>query len=250
MPRLQASARQATAAQNLPSQTGQAPVSARGLRSRVALVRAARAVFERDGFRKARILDICAEAGIATGSFYTYFKTKEDAFAAVMAEVHEETFHPRLNAIAGSDDPRAVIDAFVYGIDMWFDALAEMLLQLWTTALQIPSDSLRAAGAAPMTHLGAHLETPAPSCPAERYLYEGLALVAQPEEAIAQRLAMTAGARGVTEPGRRPRAAHEPRQVLPPHRCARSPVCIRTTTPRATDDVPPADSPTRPGSTK
>jgi hypothetical protein len=31
---------------------------------------------------------------------------------------------------------------FVYGLDMSFDALAEMLLQLWTNALQIPSDSL------------------------------------------------------------------------------------------------------------
>jgi AcrR family transcriptional regulator len=103
-------------------------------------VRAARAVLERDGFLETRIVDICAEAGIATGSFYTYFKTKEDAFAAVMAEVQEETLHPRLTAIAGSDDPRAVIDAFVYAIDMSFDALAEMLLQLWTNALQIPSD--------------------------------------------------------------------------------------------------------------
>jgi AcrR family transcriptional regulator len=183
-------------------------------------VRSARAVFERDGFLKARIVDICAEAGIATGSFYTYFKTKEDAFAAVMAEVHEETLHPRLTAIAGSNDPRAVIDAanraylrgyrrnarlmtvieqvaliderflqlrlkrahtfaernaaaiarlqargladptldpfgtahamnamvsrmaslvFVYGFDMSFDALAEMLLQLWTNALRIPA---------------------------------------------------------------------------------------------------------------
>ena len=47
----------------------------------------------------------------STGSFYTYFKTKEDAFAAVMAEVHEETLHPRLEASTESEDPRAAIDA-------------------------------------------------------------------------------------------------------------------------------------------
>src|ERR1700739_1173294 len=219
MRRSQASTGQASQAETLPAQTGQPPVSARGLRSRAALVRAARAVFERDGFLEARIVDICAEAGIATGSFYTYFKTKEDAFAAVMAEVHEETLHPRLTPITDSDDPRAAIDAanrgyleayrrnarlmtlleqvaliderflqlrlkrahtfaernaaaiarlqargladpqldplgtahamnamvsrmaslvFVYGVDMPFDALAEMLLQLWTNALRIP----------------------------------------------------------------------------------------------------------------
>ena len=226
MRRLPASTAQAGTAENLPSRTGQPPASARGLRSGAALVRGARAVFERDGFLEARIVDICAEAGIATGSFYTYFKTKEDAFAAVMAEVHEETLHPRLTEIAGSDDPRAVIDAanraylrgyrrnarlmtvieqvvliderflqlrlkrahtfaqrnaaaiaplqargladptldpfgtahamnamvsrmaslvFVYGLDMSFDALAEMLLQLWTNALRIPTASARAA---------------------------------------------------------------------------------------------------------
>src|SRR6478752_674136 len=192
MPRLQASTGQAREAENLPSQTGQHPASARGLRSRAALLRAARAVFERDGFLEARIVDICAEAGIATGSFYTYFKTKEGAFAAVMADVHEETLHPRLSEITGSDDPRAVIDAanraytfaqrnaaaiarlqargladpaldpfgtahamnamvsrmaslvFVYGLDMSFDALADLLLQLWTNALRIPTPSQHA----------------------------------------------------------------------------------------------------------
>jgi len=228
MCRVHASTGRATAADKLPSQTGQPPVSARGLRSRAALVRAARTVFERDGFLEARIVDICSEAGVATGSFYTYFKTKEDAFAAVIAEVHEETLHPRLEASTESDDPRAVIDAanraylkayrrnarlmalieqvaliderflqlrlkrahafaernaaaiarlqargladahldpfgpahamnamvsrmaslvFVYGEDMSFDALAEMLLQLWTNALRIPDNSRRAEGA-------------------------------------------------------------------------------------------------------
>ena len=226
MRRVEASAGRATA-ERLPSQTGQPPVSARGLRSRAALVRAARAVFERDGFLEARIVDICSEAGVATGSFYTYFKTKEDAFAAVIAEVHEETLHPRLEASTESEDPRAVIDAanraylkayrrnarlmvlieqvaliderflqlrlkrahafaernaaaiarlqargladpaldpfgaahamnamvsrmaslvFVYGEDMSFDALSELLLRLWTNALGIPDNSLRAAG--------------------------------------------------------------------------------------------------------
>jgi AcrR family transcriptional regulator len=224
MSRLASTGRAKAAAENLPSRTGQAPVSARGLRSRAALVRAARTVFERDGFLEARIVDICAEAGLATGSFYTYFKTKEDAFDAVMAEVHEETLHPRLTVVTDSDDPRAVIDAanraylqayrrnarlmtlieqvaliderflrlrirradvfaqrnaagiarlqargladptldplatahamnamvsrmaglvLVYGFDLSFDALAEMLLQLWTNALGIPSDSDR-----------------------------------------------------------------------------------------------------------
>jgi AcrR family transcriptional regulator len=96
----------------LPSQTGRAPASARGTRTREALVRAARTVFERDGFLDARITDITAEAGVAAGSFYTYFTSKEDAFAAVMDDVNEEMLHPRLTTAATDrEDPIAVIEA-------------------------------------------------------------------------------------------------------------------------------------------
>ncbi len=95
----------------LPSWTGRAPTSERGNRTRRELVRAARSVFERDGFIDARITDITAEAGVASGSFYTYFRRKEDAFAAVLDEVGEEMLHPRLTDVADRDDPVAMISA-------------------------------------------------------------------------------------------------------------------------------------------
>ena len=87
------------------------PTTSRGTRTRAALAAAARQVFERDGFLDARIVDIAAQAGVATGSFYTYFEGKEEAFAAVMAEVQEEMLHPRLVPLADRDDPVAVIEA-------------------------------------------------------------------------------------------------------------------------------------------
>jgi AcrR family transcriptional regulator len=68
-------------------------------------------VFERAGYLEARITDITAQAGVATGTFYTYFTGKEEAFAAVMDEVEEEMLHPRLREIADRDDPVAVIEA-------------------------------------------------------------------------------------------------------------------------------------------
>jgi len=69
-------------------------------------------VFERDGFLDARITDITAEAGVASGSFYTYFTSKEDAFAAVMEEIGEEMLHPRLaGSLTDRDDPIGVIEA-------------------------------------------------------------------------------------------------------------------------------------------
>lgn len=88
------------------------PVSARGVRTRAQLVDAARRVFERGGVVDARVADIAREAGVATGSFYTYFARKEDAFVAVLDELREEMLHPAgLDAAAPADDPVAVIAA-------------------------------------------------------------------------------------------------------------------------------------------
>ncbi len=89
----------------------EAPRSKRGERTRATLVAAARTVFERDGFLDARITDITKEAGVASGTFYTYFDNKEEAFKAVVEEVQEDMLHPRLRERLGDEDPLALIDA-------------------------------------------------------------------------------------------------------------------------------------------
>lgn len=86
------------------------PRSARGIRTRNALVAAARVVFERDGYLDARLADISLEAGVASGSFYTYFEGKEEIFQAVAEQVTEEMVHPHLRARTGVTDPRELID--------------------------------------------------------------------------------------------------------------------------------------------
>lgn len=86
------------------------PASRRGRATKAVLAAAARTVFERDGFLEARIVDIAAEAEVATGSFYTYFEDKGAAFAAVMGEVTEEMLHPILPEDRIEDDPVATIE--------------------------------------------------------------------------------------------------------------------------------------------
>ncbi|HLJ99825.1 MAG TPA: helix-turn-helix domain-containing protein [Streptosporangiaceae bacterium] len=86
------------------------PRSARGIRTRNALVEAARAVFERDGYLDARMSDISVEAGVAAGSVYTYFDGKEEIFQAVADQVQEEMLHPHLRVRTGVTDPRRLID--------------------------------------------------------------------------------------------------------------------------------------------
>ncbi|MEY9871522.1 AcrR family transcriptional regulator [Streptacidiphilus sp. MAP12-33] len=94
-----------------PDSAAGAPRSARGERTRAALVAGAREVFERDGYLDARIVDISKAAGVASGSFYTYFEGKEEIFAAVAAQVREEMLHPHLRERTGITDTRAMIDA-------------------------------------------------------------------------------------------------------------------------------------------
>ncbi|MFF5991274.1 TetR/AcrR family transcriptional regulator [Prauserella flavalba] len=80
------------------------PATARGRRSRQALLDAAKTVFARDGFADARITDIADTAGAAHGSFYTYFDSKEEIFVALLRELEEELWHP---VERSSDEPSA-----------------------------------------------------------------------------------------------------------------------------------------------
>ena len=70
--------------------TGGRVLTARGLRTRANLVAAARQVFESTPFTDARLTDITGVAGVAAGTFYTYFDSKEDIFREVAAEVLDE----------------------------------------------------------------------------------------------------------------------------------------------------------------
>jgi AcrR family transcriptional regulator len=87
------------------------PASGRGQRTRQALVDAARVVFERDGYLNARITDIAAEADVASGSFYTYFNSKEEIFGAVVESVEDDMLHLHVRERLGDNDPRSLISA-------------------------------------------------------------------------------------------------------------------------------------------
>ena len=85
------------------------PLTARGQATRDKLVAAAREVFAERGFAGTRMGDLADAAGVAHGTVYTYFDTKEDVLLAVLAAVrtdlHEAMTVPRLR------DPIARVDA-------------------------------------------------------------------------------------------------------------------------------------------
>ena len=69
-----------------------APSTPKGLRTRARILDAARAVFARDGFSDARMGDIAAGARLSAGGLYRYFMSKEDVFAALVADLVRELY--------------------------------------------------------------------------------------------------------------------------------------------------------------
>ncbi|WP_435202534.1 TetR/AcrR family transcriptional regulator [Janibacter sp. GS2] len=94
-----------------PARLGSQPQTARGQRTRTALISAARTVFERDGYVDSRLVDIVAEAKCSIGSFYTWFDSKDEVFAAVLHEAQSAMLHPGTGRIQTTDDPIAIIGA-------------------------------------------------------------------------------------------------------------------------------------------
>jgi len=67
-----------------------ARLTARGARTRARLVSAARALFEERGYLATGVNDISAAAGVAYGTFYIYFASKDEVFGEVVDELHRQ----------------------------------------------------------------------------------------------------------------------------------------------------------------
>lgn len=87
------------------------PVTDRGMRTRTALISAARTVFERMGYLDARLIDITEEAECSAGTFYTYFSSKEEIFAAVLQIAQEDMLHPGMPHVDADADPAEIVEA-------------------------------------------------------------------------------------------------------------------------------------------
>lgn len=92
----------ATTGQSIPrSHVGKSPRTERGRRTLRAILDAAGAEFGERGFQGASISRITARAGVALGSFYTYFDSKEAVFKALVADMSArvaDTVRPHVEA--------------------------------------------------------------------------------------------------------------------------------------------------------
>lgn len=95
------------------------PATARGAQRKRALMDAARAVFERKGFIDTKVSDIAAEAGVAHGTFYTYFDTKEAIFTAVSYDVVDDMLAALAVPVAADEFHDRVHDAVRRYVDAY-----------------------------------------------------------------------------------------------------------------------------------
>ncbi len=84
--------------------TGRRPAPGDGRPPAERLLAAAEQLFGERSYRQTSVADICAKAGIATGSFYTHFRTKADIFAAVVRRINADLRAAMGAAIEQADD--------------------------------------------------------------------------------------------------------------------------------------------------
>src|SRR5688572_15527741 len=72
----------------------------RGGDKRERILDAAERVFARSGFFQARVADIAREAGIADGTIYLYFKSKDEILISLFESRMERVTHELEHAVA------------------------------------------------------------------------------------------------------------------------------------------------------
>ena len=85
------------------------PVTARGQRTRQAILDAAEAVFGEEGYHQAGIAEITRRANVALGTFYVYFPDKKAAFDALIRELNH-SLRAEIRANATDLDDRIEIE--------------------------------------------------------------------------------------------------------------------------------------------
>jgi AcrR family transcriptional regulator len=76
---------------NQVSSSGKAPKTARGKLTREKLLQAAEIEFGEKGYHEAAVSGITYRAGVALGTFYTYFESKEEIFHALVSYMSHRT---------------------------------------------------------------------------------------------------------------------------------------------------------------
>ncbi|MGE0705758.1 MAG: TetR/AcrR family transcriptional regulator C-terminal domain-containing protein [Vicinamibacterales bacterium] len=84
------------------------------LPKRDAILRAAIDVFASRGFFNAQVADVARAAGVAAGTVYLYFRSKDDLLTSVFERTMQEALAEGRNATAGVQDPAERLRRFAH----------------------------------------------------------------------------------------------------------------------------------------
>ena len=98
---------------------------ARAIETRKKILKAAKALIAEKGFEDTSIGDIVKAAGVSTGSFYTYFKKKED----VVAELNKTDFY-RLADIVNEMKDKDILDRLRYYCNHFLEDIEETGIEI------------------------------------------------------------------------------------------------------------------------
>src|SRR5919202_4268877 len=73
---------------------------------REAILRAATSVFAHNGYFNSKVADIAREAGVADGTVYLYFKSKEDILHSIFDRSVEEALDAARKQVKLASDPK------------------------------------------------------------------------------------------------------------------------------------------------
>jgi AcrR family transcriptional regulator len=101
-----------------PASDGKAPRTGRGERTLRKILDAARDEFGESGFSDSSIVGITQRAGVALGTFYTYFDSKEAVFQALVrdmsAQVRDHVAPAMKEAADALDGERRALESFLH----------------------------------------------------------------------------------------------------------------------------------------
>lgn len=85
----------------------------RGGDKRERILVAAERIFARHGFFAAKVSDVAKEAGVADGTIYLYFKSKDDLLISLFERRMQQVNENLRDAVAGIASPRAQLETFI-----------------------------------------------------------------------------------------------------------------------------------------
>ena len=113
------------------------PRTARGERTRARLLDAARVAFARTTWARARVEDVCQEAGVGHGTFYAYFPNRAAVLEALVRR-HAGVLYGLVEAPWTSGDVRADVRAVIGGFTKLARDDAD-IRALWAAAVSEPA---------------------------------------------------------------------------------------------------------------